>query len=116
MNIILGESARTQLGDAYTVLKLDRVTIGSSTPVQAYCVVDIIPVDELPKTEGFKKLHDSLLEEYYKRNWSFCEDAIEHLIGAWNGTIDSFYTDLLSRINTYKLNPPADSWTGVIAK
>ena len=116
MNIILGESARAQLGDAYTVLKLDRVTIGSSAPVQAYCVVDVIPVDELPRTESLKKIHNDLMEQYYQRKWSFCEQAIDQLIGAWNGTIDSFYSDLLSRVNQYKQNEPADNWTGVIAK
>lgn len=116
MNIILGESAVKQLGNAYTVLELDTVTIGSSTPIKAYCVVDVIPLDELPKTEGFKKLHSNLMEEYYKRNWSFCEDAISHLMGAWNSTVDSFYTDLLSRINTYKKTEPDNTWTGIVAK
>lgn len=116
MNIILGESAVEQLGDRYTVLELDTVTIGSSDPVKAYCVIDVIPLDELPKTEHFKKLHSSLMEEYYKRNWSFCEDALGYLIGAWNGAVDSFYSDLLSRINTYKVTEPDTSWTGIVAK
>ena len=116
MNIILGESAVEQLGDAYTVLELDTVTIGSSDPVKAYCVVDVIPLDELPRTESLKKMHSSLMEQYYDRNWSFCEDAISHLMGAWNGAVDSFYSDLLSRVNTYKQSDPDPSWTGIVAK
>ena len=116
MNIILGESAVDQLGNSYTVLQLDRVTIGSSTPVQAYCVIDVIPLDELPRTEKLTKLHSELMEQYYQRRWAFCEDAISHLVGAWNGAVDTFYADLLDRINCYKQNEPDDSWTGVVAK
>ena len=116
MNIILGESSLSQLDNKYTVLKLDKVTIGSSAPIQAYCVIDIIPLDELPRTEKLKALHISLMEEYYKRNWSFCEDAISHLTGAWNGAMDSFYFDLSTRISTYKHTEPDALWSGIVPK
>lgn len=116
MNIILGESSLSQLGDKYTVLKLDKVTMGSSAPIQAYCVIDVIPLDELPKTEKLKALHTSLMDEYYKRNWSFCEDAVSHLTGAWNGAMDSFYSNLLSRITTYKHTEPDTGWSGVVPR
>jgi len=116
MNIILGESSMQQLGDKYITLELDTITIGNSTPIKAFCVVDTIPVTEFPKTENLKKMHDTMMKEYHSRNWSFCEQAIEHLHGAWNGELDTFYNELLERINTYKENEPDESWTGIISK
>lgn len=116
MNIILGESSLQQLSDKYITLELDTITIGNSTPVKAFCVVETIPIPEFPKTEHLIKMHSGLMEEYRNRNWGFCEQAIEHLYGAWNGELDSFYNDLSQRITTYKENPPDEAWTGIIAK
>lgn len=116
MNIILGKPAIEAFENNYTVLELDTVTIGNSAPITAYCVVETIPIDELPRTESLKKMHASLMEQYRARNWSFCEDALGHLFGAWNGEIDTFYSDLLSRINNYKLQEPDALWSGIVQK
>jgi len=33
-------------------------------------------------------------------------------MGKWNGELDSFYTDLLKRVMSYKENEPPEDWTG----
>jgi hypothetical protein len=116
MNIILGETALQQLGDKYITLELDTITIGDSAPVKAYCVIETIPIPEFPKTASLKKMHATLMEEYRNRNWGFCEQAIEHLYGSWNNELDTFYSDLLQRVATYKEKEPDQDWTGIIAK
>lgn len=116
MNIILGESALEQVGNKYIALELDTIKIGNSTPVKAYCVVESIPLPDFPKVESLRKVHATLIEEYHNQNWGFCEQALEQLHGSWNKELDSFYTDLSSRIAEFKENPPGDSWTGVISK
>jgi hypothetical protein len=35
-------------------------------------------------------------------------------MGKWNGEVDSFYSNLLERVQQYKANPPDADWTGYI--
>ena len=116
MNIIFGNNEVEQLRDKYIVLELDTVTIKSSKPITAYCVIENIPIDEMPRIDNFKKIHAELMENYRNRNWDFCIQAIEQLMGSWGKQIDSFYTVLLTRVSEYKKNEPDENWTGVIPK
>ena len=116
LNIIFGTNEAKQLSDKYIVLELDTVTIRGSTPVPVYCLVENMPLDELPKAEKFKELHADLIENYRRRNWDFCLQALEHLIGFWGKQVDSFYEILGDRINGYKENEPDESWTPVVPK
>jgi hypothetical protein len=116
MNIIFGNNEVEQLRDKYIVLELDTVTIKSSKPITAYCIIENIPIDEMPKIDNFKKIHAELMENYRNRNWDFCIQAIEKLMGFWGKQIDSFYTVLLTRVAEYKKNEPDESWTGVVPK
>lgn len=116
MNIIFGNNDVEQLRDKYIVLELDTVTIKSSKPITAYCVIENIPIDEMPRIDNFKKIHAELMENYRNRNWDFCIQAIEQLMGSWGKQIDSFYTVLLTRVSEYKKNEPDENWTGVIPK
>ena len=116
MIIIFGTNEVRKLQDKYIVLELDTVTIKSSGPITAYCVIENMPLDELSRVEILKKLHHDLMEQYRNRNWDFCIQAIEHLIGFWGKQIDSFYEILLDRIEEYKQNEPDENWTGIIPK
>ena len=116
MNIIFGTSTAEELSNKHAVLELDTITIGNSTPIIAYCVIQNIPLEELPVTEDLKKLHSSLMENYFTKNWEFCEQALEQLIGKWSGEMDTFYADLLKRINNFKDQDPGPGWTGIVAK
>jgi hypothetical protein len=116
MNIILGQSQADLLKDKHLVLELDTITMGNSTPITAYCVVENIPLDQIAKIQPLSKLHSNLMENYRKRQWSYCQDAIDELVGSFGGQLDSFYTDLLDRVVANKENEPDESWTGIIAK
>lgn len=117
MNIIIDPDQIDRYRENYTVLELDTIRIVPMNKlVTAYCVVDTIPIVELPLTQSKINLHANLLINYRKRDWNYCHQALDHLIGSWNKELDSFYEDIRSRINAYMKNDPGDHWDGVIEK
>jgi hypothetical protein len=117
MNIIIDPDQVEQFREKYTVLELDTIRISSSNQlVTAYCIVENIPVLELPLVESHRKLHHNLLENYRKKDWNFCQQAIDQLKGRWGGEVDSFYEDLRSRLVKYEAQDPGDAWDGIIEK
>jgi hypothetical protein len=115
MNIIFGKP--TELEEKYTVLELDTIRIGSGGPERtAYCVIENIPLEEMPAVESLKDLHGSLMQEYRNRAWNRCETIIGQLTGKWGGEMDSFYIELANRVARLKTQTLDDTWNGVIEK
>jgi adenylate cyclase len=113
MNIIFGDSIK-QIPDSFTVLELDTFRMVSDGRTDtAYCVIEKIALADFDKLEAYKKVHADLLENYRRREWTYCEHAIEGLMGKWNGELDSFYSDLLLRVQAHRQTPPGDDWDGV---
>ena len=61
-------------------------------------------------------LFKNLMKNYRLQNWKFCEDALEHLIGKWNGELDTFYKEISRRVTEYKDQDLGTDWTGVILR
>jgi hypothetical protein len=117
MNIIFGTEMAKQAQDRYTVLELDTFNLlPTSEVVTAYCVVETISIEEMPAVESLKKLHSNLMAEYRKCNWRYCEDAIAHLTGKWQGELNSFYIELARRIQDLKQQDLPSDWTGRMDK
>ena len=117
MNIIFGREHAASLAERYTVLELDTIRVAKEGPeVIAFCVVESIAILDMPRLESMKNLHANLLIEYRKKNWNYCEQTIEHLIGFWGNELDTFYDNLRTRINEYKETDPGDEWTGIVEK
>jgi hypothetical protein len=113
MNIIFGIESVTPFEERYTVLELDTFVLHPTNEVvTAYCLVETIPITEMPAVESLKELHRNLMVQYRKRNWRYCEDAIAHLTGKWHGELDSFYTELYQRIQGLKQEDLPQDWTG----
>jgi hypothetical protein len=115
MNIIFGESLK-DIPDSFTVLELDTFKLADGTTSTAYCIIEKIPLTDFDKLEAYKKVHNDLLTNYRLRHWTYCEHAIEGLMGKWNGELDSFYSNLLLRVLEYKQNPPDEQWQGTLVK
>ena len=117
MNIILGRDRVEQLADRYVVLSLDTFNVSDQPePITSFCVIEQITLQDLSQLESWRALHEKLIENYHKKNWTFCEQALEHLLGRWNGELDSFYLDLMSRIKNYQQQDPGEDWTGIITR
>jgi hypothetical protein len=104
------------IDDKYTVLALDTFRLPDGELHTAYCVIENIPIAELPATENLKELHAGLIDGFGQRNWDYCEQAIAQLMGKWGGEVDTFYIDLSRRIETLKTQDLDDNWTPVIQK
>jgi hypothetical protein len=112
MNIIFGDAV-TEIPDSYTVLELDTFRLVSEGTVKtAYCVIEKLPLQEFANLDAYKKVHEDIIRYYKQREWNYCEHAIEGLMGKWNGEVDTFYVDLLSRVKNYKDNDPGPDWDG----
>jgi hypothetical protein len=79
-------------------------------------VIEQVPLLEMVSLDRFTDLHMNLMQEYRKRNWKYCEDAMEHLRGKWGGELDTFYTELHDRVQTLKTQSLPDDWTGVVLR
>jgi hypothetical protein len=71
---------------------------------------------DLPRVESMKRLHENLISSYRDREWKYCQDSLEHLIGFWGGEMDTFYADIGARVKHNLENSPSDEWTPVIRK
>lgn len=117
MNIVLGHERAQALASKYVVLPLDSFQIsGHQDPVTSYCVIEHAPMADLTRMESLITLHEKLMSNYAKKNWNFCEQAIEHLKGRWNGELDTFYDEMSDRINKYKEQDPGPDWSPVIVR
>lgn len=117
MKVIFGRDAAAAISERMTVLELDTLyQEGLKESVTAFAVLDNtdVPLQELPLMENHLKLHTTMMLEYRARNFSYCEQALEHLRGKWGGEIDSFYDELQNRINSLKTATLPDNWDGVV--
>ena len=117
MKVIFGKEVATAVDNRMTVLELDTFfQAGLENPVTAYAVLEntSIPIMEIAHMEKFIELHNTMMLEYRRQNWTYCEQALEHLQGKWGGEIDSFYTELSERIAKLKTVKLSDDWTGIV--
>ena len=101
MHIVMGKEIADQLKERFTVLELETLEQEGQI-VTAYCVVpaEKIPLGEMTILNQWTDLHANLIKEYRNKNYQYCHDAIEHLMGKFGGELDSFYEELLSRIKS----------------
>jgi hypothetical protein len=115
MNIIFKQNLPA-VDQKYTVLDLDTFRMPDGSLHTACCVIENIPIAELPQTESFKQLHADLIDNFGQQQWNYCEQAIEQLMGRWGGEVDSFYVELNNRIQRLKVMNLDSTWTPVIIK
>jgi len=119
MQVIFGEKQKNMLGDKFTFLELDTfIEKGLNSPVTVYAVLGFsdVPLTDLPSLERFSRMHEAMLTEYKKRNWDFCLQALEHLMGQWGKQIDSFYEIFQARIKEYAEKGVPDDWSPIVVK
>jgi hypothetical protein len=113
MNIVIGEENIAEVKDRMTVLELDSFKVYGQT-IKSYCILGEVNLQDLLQLESLTALHANLIKNYRLKNWNYCEQAIEHLLGRWNGEVDTFYETFLSRIKDLKTQSLDDSWDGSV--
>ena len=113
MNIIFGREQAEEMQSRYTILELDSFSYQGQL-LNAFCVVEQIPILDMARVESMKALHANLLENYRKCDWNYCEQAIEHLSGFWGEDMDTFYKTLKKRIEECKNKDLADNWWVIV--
>lgn len=118
MNIIFGKAQIEALPEnKFIVLELDQIRYGEHGRADsAYCIVENVPITELPDVDHNTNLHKQLILSYRTKEWQNCYNLIDHLRGKWGGDIDSFYSDLYSRVQHLENTELDDAWDGVIVK
>jgi hypothetical protein len=115
MNIIFGDSVNN-IAANFTCLELDTFRMPNGDIMPTWCVVEKVGLSEFPLLDAHKKIHADLIQYYRDRQWNYCEQAIQGLMGKWGGELDTFYTDLLQRVMAFKENEPSSDWDGILSR
>ena len=103
MDIIFGRENATKLRAKYTVLDLETVEKDGAT-LEVFCLIpaDKIGLGDLPKLEQWVNLHNEFLTGYKNKQYDFCRQCTDHLMGKFGGEVDTFYEEILARINAIR--------------
>jgi hypothetical protein len=101
MNIIFGRENAEKLREKYTVLDLETLE-KDGVSLDVFCLIpaEKIALPDLPQLEQWTKLHNDFLNGYHTQQWNYCRQCIEHLTGKFGGEVDSFYEEILKRIDS----------------
>lgn len=101
MQLIFGRENAEKLRDRYTVLELETLE-KDGVSLEVFCLIpgEKIGIPDLPQLENWTKLHNDFLHGYHTQQYQYCRQAIEHLMGKFGGELDSFYEEILKRINS----------------
>lgn len=101
MQIIFGRENAEKLRERYTVLDLETVE-KDGVELEVFVLIpgEKISLTELPQLDQWVKLHNDFLNGYQTQQYEYCRQCIEHLMGKFGGEVDSFYEEILKRINS----------------
>ena len=99
MEIIFGKENAEKLREKYTVLDLETIDV-EGQPLAVFCVIpaDKITLTDMPQLESWVKLHHDFINGYQSKQYGYCRDAANYLIGKFGGEVDTFYEEILNRI------------------
>jgi hypothetical protein len=100
MEIIFGRENAEMLREKYTVLDLETIEQDGQS-LEIFCLIpaDKISIADLPTLAQWTKLHEDFLAGYHKKEYKYCKECIEHLRGKFGGELDTFYDEILRRID-----------------
>ena len=108
-NILVSESTRTALGDAFPCRLVDQVRVkGKKLPVRIYELLGEGALDEVRKAEV--AAWDTVLEQYFQREFAPALATLQRLHAARPLKLYELY---LERLESFQANPPGADWDGV---
>ena len=99
MQLIFGRNNAEKLRERYTVLDLETVE-KDGVSLEVFCLIpgDKMGIPDLPQMNNWIKLHNDFLNGYQNKQYNYCRQCIEHLMGKFGGELDTFYEEILKRI------------------
>ena len=99
MELIFNRETAEALGDKYTILELETFDVEGKL-LEVFCLIpaEKINLGELPDLEHNVKLHNHFVDALKTKNYKVCQDLQEHLMGKFGGEVDSFYEEIIKRI------------------
>lgn len=107
---IITEAVYVKLKDMFVCRELDFITVkGKTEPVRIY---EILQMESIASENVFdiKKLFESGLKEYRKKNWEKAEQYFMQCDQKYNDDPSKVF---LNRIHHFKFSPPPEKWDGV---
>ena len=100
MQVIFGKENAELLREKYTLLELETFEV-EGKPLETYCLIpaEKIAFSDITLLEHHTKLHNVFVDAVKAKNYKLCEDLYEHLIGKFDGELDSFYEEIKKRFN-----------------
>lgn len=100
MQLIFGKENADALRERYTILDLETIDVEGKT-LEVFCLVpgEKIGLTELPFLAKYVKLHHDFVNGYKTKQYEYCKHCAEYLKGKFGGEVDSFYEEILRRIN-----------------
>ena len=100
MQLIFGRENAEALRERYTILELETLQ-QEGVNLEVFCLIpgEKIGIPDLPQLDQWIKLHNDFLHGYHTQQYSYCRQCIEHLMGKFGGEVDTFYEEILKRIN-----------------
>lgn len=108
MDIIFGRENAENLREKYTVLDLETITVEEGKELEVFCLIpaEKIAFGEMPDLDQWIKLHNDFLHGYKTKQYNYCRQAIEHLTGKFGGELDTFYEEILRRMDEAEADGP----------
>jgi hypothetical protein len=99
MQIVWDKEAIKELRKKHTVLELETFPVNGEM-FSAWCVVPAEKIStELANINAYVELHEGFIKAFKEKDAKLCNDIAEHLMGKFGGELDTFYEEILSRIN-----------------
>lgn len=101
MQIIFGRENAEKLREKYTILDLETIEFEPGKKVDVFCLIsaEALTITDLPMLEKYVQLHNDFLNGYAKKEYDYCRQCVGYLKGQFGGEVDTFYDEILRRIN-----------------
>lgn len=98
MHIIFGNCKDfDEIKEKFTVLQLETFHVDGYDQT-AFCVVEHIPLEEIPDLPRLTGLHQAIVEAWNRQDYETVLFGLPHVEGKFGKELDSFYENIKSRI------------------
>ena len=99
MQIIWDQAVAEKLMNSHTILELETFNVDDKQ-LTAYCVVPAEKIlSEMAQLAGNKELHVAFVTAFNEKDYPRCLELYTHLMGKFGGEVDTFYEEIVNRIN-----------------